>query len=101
MVLLIQMKRLKKENLEDKDIVTLELNILGRIIGPKIPPNTLPPSKVRHPKAGIGHLQPERSIMDDDIFACYEFPEDPKAYFVTYGPNKGKRYPSLYDIFLL
>ena len=32
-----------KENSEDKDFVTLELNTLGRIIGPKLLPNTLPP----------------------------------------------------------
>ena len=39
-----------EEDSEDNDIITLELDNLGHIIGPKLPPNTLPPLKVKHPK---------------------------------------------------
>ena len=38
------------------EIVTLELDELGGIIGPRLPSNTKPPSKVLHPNAGIGHI---------------------------------------------
>ena len=38
------------------EIVTLEFDELGGIIGPRLPPNTKPPSKLLHPKAGIGHI---------------------------------------------
>jgi hypothetical protein len=83
------------------EIVTLELDELGGIIGPRLPPNTKPPCKVLHPKAGIGHIQQELSISCGDTFACYEFPDDPKAFIWSHGPNRGKREPSLYDVFLL
>ena len=91
-----------EENTKDTDIVTLELNDTGGIVGPDLLPNTLPPSKVLHPKAGIGHLQQEYSrTSDGDTFVNYEFPEDPKAFIVPHGPNRGKREPSIYNVFLV
>ena len=58
-----------EENTKDTDIVTLELDDTGGIVGPDLLPNTLTPSKVLHPKAGIGHLQQEYSrTSDGDTF---------------------------------
>ena len=99
-----------EENTKDTVIVTLELDDTGGIVGPDLLPNTLPPSKVLHPKpwpkpwakAGIGHLQQEYSrTSDGDTFVNYEFPEDPKAFIVPHGPNRGKREPSIYNVFLV
>ena len=83
------------------EIMTLELDELGGIKGPKLPPNTTPPCKVLHLKAGIGHIQQELSTSCGDTFACYEFPDDPKAFIWPHGPNRGKHEPSLYDVFSL
>ena len=35
-------------------LVTLELNDIGDITGPELAPNSSPPARVFHPKAGIG-----------------------------------------------
>ena len=43
-------------------MVSLEIDEHGNIVGPQLPPNSSPPSKVFHPIAGIGYLQPELSV---------------------------------------
>ena len=68
-----------EETSEVLDIVTLKLDELGGIVGPDLPPNTMPPSKVLHPKAGIGYKQQELSTSCGDTFVSYEFPDDPRG----------------------
>jgi hypothetical protein len=89
-----------EENSEESNLVTLELNDLGDIIGPELSPNSTPPQKVFHPNAGIGILEDEVSVSCGDNFLCYFFPDDPKTYIVPHGPRKGLRERSLYDVFL-
>ena len=50
------------------EIVTLELDELGGIVGSELPPNTTPSSKVLLLKAGIGHKQQELLISNGDTF---------------------------------
>ena len=50
-------------------IVTLELNDIGDITGPELAPNSSPPARVFHPKAGIGILHGEPpDPTDEDSF---------------------------------
>ena len=69
------------DSYEDTDMVTLELDDLGGIIGPDLPPNTFPPSKVLHPKAGIGHVQQE-NVRDSYGDTATTFPtiQEESAY---------------------
>lgn len=76
------------------DMVSLEIDEHGNIVGPQLPPNSSPPSKVFHPIAGIGYLQPELSVSCGDTFVSYNFPDDPKA-FVWNGKKE-----SYWDVFL-
>ena len=77
-----------EENAEESNLVTLELNDLGDIIGPELSPNSTPPQKVFHPNAGIGILEDELSVTSyGDNFLCYFFPDDPKTYIVPQGPQ--------------
>ena len=79
----------------------MEPDELGDIVGPKLAPNSTPPDKVYHPKAGMGLLEEEPSISPDgDTFINYYFPDDPKTYIVTQGPNRGMRMKSIYNVFL-
>ena len=90
-----------EEHAEESNLVTLELNDLGDIIGPELSLNSTPPQKVFHPNAGIGILEDELSVTSyGDNFLCYFFPDDPKTYIVPKGPRKGLRERSLYDVFL-
>ena len=91
-----------EEQLDEPDHVTLELDDMGGIIGPKLSPNSTPPNKVYHPNAGLGLLEDEPSVTSDgDTFLCYYFPDDPKTFIVSQGPNRGLRMRSIYDVFLV
>ena len=79
---------------EHSEMVSLEIDERGNIVGPQLPPNSSPPSKVFHPIAGIGYLQPELSVSCGDTFVSYNFPDDPKA-FVWNGKKE-----SYWDVFL-
>ena len=69
--------------------LTLVLDDMGNIVGPDLAPNSAPPEKVYHPKAGIGIVEKELSTTSDgDTFISYFFPNDPKTYIVTQGPNR-------------
>ena len=83
-------------------MVTLELNDVGDIVGPELAPNSSPPARVPHPKAGIGILEKEQSVRpdDEDQFFSYLFPDDPNAYVVTQGPNRGQKMESIMEVFL-
>ena len=83
-------------------MVTLELNDIGDIVGPELAPNSSPPARVFHPKAGIGILEEEQSVRpdDEDQFFSYLFPDDPNAYVVTQGPNRGQKMESIMEVFL-
>ena len=86
---------------EETNHVTLELDNLGNIVGPELAINSSPPDKVYHPMAGMGILRAEPSITSDgETYFSYFFPDDPKTYIVTQGPNKGMRMESNYDVFL-
>ena len=90
-----------EELTEDTTIVTLELDAAGDIIGPELVPNTSPPSKVFHPKAGLGIIQEELSSgYDGETFISYHFPDDPNAFVMNQGPNRGERMPSIMQVFL-
>ena len=90
------------EDPEEEKVVTLILVDNGDIIGPELCPKSFPPTKVFHPKAGIGILEKEHSkTSDGDVFINYYFPDDPKTYVVTQGPNRGLRMPSIYNVFLI
>ena len=83
------------------NIVTLELNDIGDIVGPELDPNSSPPARVFHPKAGIGILEDEKSRpIDGESSFCYNFPDDPNAYVHSQGPCRGKKEPSIYEVFL-
>ena len=86
---------------EETNHVTLELDHLGNIVGPELAPNSSPPEKVYHPMAGIGLLRAESSVTSDgETYISYFFPDDPKTFIVTQGPNRGMRMDSNYDVFL-
>ena len=90
------MDNFNEETYKVAKIVTLKLDELGGIVGPKLPPNTTPPAKVLQPKAGIRHIQQIRSTTSyGDSFVSYEFPDDPKVHILPHGPKKGKYEPSL------
>ena len=90
-----------QELIEENDLVTLELDELGNIISPKQAPNSVPPVKVCHPIAELGIVQDEpSSTSDGETFINYFFPDDPKTYIVTRGPNRGMRMKSIKNIFL-
>ena len=81
--------------------MTLELDDSGGIIGPKLSSSDSPTTKVMHPKAGIGLLEVEPLISPvGDTFISYYFPDDPKTYIVTQGPNRGMRMKSIHNVFL-
>ena len=89
------------ELIEENDLVTLELDEMANIVGPKLAPNSVPPGKVYHPMAGLGIVEDEpSSTSDGETFINYFFPDDPKTYIVTQGPNRGKREKSIYNVFL-
>ena len=89
------------EIVEESNYVTLELDDTGDIVGPKLSPNALRPDKVFHPKAGMGIVEEEPSITPDgDTYINYFFPDDPKTYIVTQGPNMGMRMKPNYNAFL-
>ena len=91
----------EEEDSEEAVAVTLELDNFGGIIGPKLSSSASPPTKVMHHQAGIGLLEEEPSISPDgDNFINYYFPDDPKTYIVTQGPNRGMRMKSIYNVFL-
>ena len=85
---------------EDEDIVTLQLDEAGEIVGPELAFNSSPPLKVYHPKAGVGIKEEEPSIREDGTFISYLFPGDPDAFVMPYGPHKGEREPSYFEVFL-
>jgi hypothetical protein len=86
---------------KESNHIILELDDMGDIVGPKLSPNTLPPDKVFHPKAGMGIVEEEPSTTSDgDTYINYFFPDDPKTYIVTQGPNRGMRTRSIYNVFL-
>ena len=69
--------------------------------GPELDPNSSPPARVFHPKAGIGILEDEKSRpIDGESSFCYNFPDDPNAYVHSQGPCRGKKEPSIYEVFL-
>ena len=85
-----------------EDIVTLQLDEDGDITGPELAPNSSPPSKVYHPKAGVGYIEEEPSRRPDgETFMSYHFPDDPDAFVMPSGPQKGKRMPSIFEVFTL
>ena len=78
----------------------MELNDIGDIVGPELAPQSSPPSRVFHPKAGFEILHGEPSeTADEDAFYCYLFHYDPYAYVVDQRPGKGPKMPSTYQIF--
>ena len=86
---------------EDTQIITLELDAAGEIIGPKLIPNTSPASKVYYPKAGLGIIQDERSSnYDGERVNTYHIPNDPNALFMSC-PKRGEQMPSIYALLLL
>ena len=81
-------------------IVTLELNDIGDITGPELAPNSSPPARVFHPKAGIGILYGEPpDPTDKDSFYSYVFPEDPNAFVLKQGPARGQKIKSIMEVF--
>ena len=85
----------------DDGVVTLELDSDGYIVGPKLIPKSSPPAKVFHPKIGIGTLHGEScNTPDKEAFFTYLFPDDPQAYVVSEGPNKGQKIASICEVFL-
>ena len=78
-----------------KEIVTLQLDQAGEIVGQELAFNSSPPLKLYHPKAGAGIKEEEPSIREDGTFICYHFPDDPNAFVMPYVPQKGKREPFL------
>ena len=76
-----------------EDIVTLELDEAGDIIGPELAFNSSPPLAVNHPKAGVGLIEEEPSRREDGTFISYHFPEDPNVFVMPYCPQKGKKEP--------
>ena len=92
---------LDDEIIEENYLVTLELDAMENIVGLKLAPNLVPPGKVYHPMAGLGIVEDEPSITSDgETFINYFFPDDPKTFIVTHGPNRGKREKSIYNVFL-
>ena len=73
-----------------EEIVTLHLDEAGDIVGPELALNASPPLKVYHPKAGVGIKEEEPSRREDGTFISYHFPDDPNAFVMPYGPQKGK-----------
>ena len=85
----------------DDNIVTLELDDIGDIVGPELATKSSPPVRVFHPKAGIGILEEETSRpIDGESSFCYHFPDDPNAYVHKQGPCRGQKEPSIYEVFL-
>jgi hypothetical protein len=84
-----------------EEIVTLQLDGAGEIVGPELAPNSSPPLKVYHPKPGVGIKEKEPSKREDVTFICYHFPDDPDAFVMPYGPHKGMREPSFFEAFLV
>ena len=87
-----------EETLEE--IVTLQLDEAGEIVGPELSSNSSPPHKVYHPKAGVGIKEEKPSVREDGTFISYHFPDDPNAFVMPYGPQKGKQMPSYFEVFL-
>ena len=53
-----------------------------------------------HPKAGVGIREEDPSVREDGTFISYHFPDDPNAFVMPYGPQKGKRMPSYFKVFV-
>ena len=56
--------------------------------------------KVYHPKAGVGIKEEDPSVREDGTFILYHFPEDPNSFVMPYGPQKGMKMPSIFEVFL-
>ena len=81
-------------------IATLELNDIGDITGPELAPNSSPPARVFHPKAGAGVLHGEPpDPTDEDSFYSYIFPDDPNAFVMMQVPGKGQKMESIMEVF--
>ena len=61
-----------------------------------IPKNASSPARVFHPKIGIGICHGESR---DPAFFTYLFPDDPDAYEVSEGPNRGQKIASICELF--
>ena len=79
-----------------EEIVTLQLDGAGELVGPELAFNSSPPPIVNHPKAGVGIIEEEPSIREDGTFISYHFPYEPNAFVTPYGPQKGKQMPSIF-----